>query len=431
MTFLAPFWIGAAAIAALGIALLHLITTQRPPVTLLPTARFVPEGEARAAARAARPTDVLILLLRIAALMLLGLAFSHPIIRGRNLTTAHVVVLDRSRSAGPAAVDSAAALWRAGDGLVVFDSAARVVRGVVADSLRANIATTALALRGSLSAALVAARHAASDVALHADSVELVIISPVTDDELDAATAMLVTSWPGRVRLIRPAAAPGAGTQISLINAQANDDLAPAIAVLNSESAAERAKESGASSATLIHEVRVIRTSASAGDSALARTGATIVVWRRPDVGAMVHADGVWAGRTTVVAPLARLALPTQGRVVARWSDGMSAAIESPLGTGCVRTVGIGIPLAGDLTLQPAFQLIAAELLAPCGGAAAAATAADSVTSKLSQFGPIAPATAFEDQTSPSPLVPWLIGVALLLLLSEWWMRRSRLVVSA
>ena len=426
MTFLAPWWIGVAAIAALGVTMLHVIATQRPPVALLPTARFVPGGEARAAARAARPTDLLLLLLRIAALMILGLAFAHPMIRGTNATTAHVVVLDRSRSAGPAAADSARAIWRAGDRLVVFDSAARVVRGAASDSLRAIMSATAIAPRGSLSAALVAARYAARDVAPHADSVELVIISPVTEDELDAATAMLVTGWPGRVRLIRPEAAPRPRAQISLIDADTNDDLAPAIDALNTESAARRERENSVGPAAPSREVRVIRASASRGDSALARTGATIVEWRRPDAGAVVRADGVWAGRTTLVAPFSRLALPSQGRVVARWSDGTSAAVESLIGTGCVRTVGIGIPIAGDVTLQPAFQSIAAELLAPCGGAAAAAGARDSIAAALTRSGAPAPAAAFEDRTVPSPVAPWLIGAALVLLMSEWWVRRSR-----
>ena len=174
----------------------------------------------------------------------------------------------------------------------------------------------------------------------------------------------------------------------------------------------------------------MIRTSASVGDSALARTGATIVEWRRPDLGAAAHADGVFAGRTTLVAPLSRFALPKQGRVVARWSDGASAAVESPIGTGCVRTVGIGIPIAGDVTLQPAFQSIASEMLAPCGGAGVADAAPDTVAALLERRGAPAPADAFEDRTIPSPLAPWLIAAALLLLLSEWWMRPTRRAAS-
>ena len=426
MTFLAPEWIGAAVIAALGITALHLITTQRPPVALLPTARFVPGGDARAAARAARPTDVVLLLLRIAALMLLGLAFAHPIIRRSSATTARVVVLDRSRSAGPSTADSARAVWRAGDALVVFDSAARVIRGEASDSLRAIMPVNEIRPRGALSAALVAARHAARDVALHADSVELVIISPVTDDELDAATAMLAASWPGRVRLVRPAAAPRLEAPIINGDANANDDLAPAIAALNIGYAARRERDHRADPITPSRVVRVIRTSPSASDSALARAGATIVEWRRAGAESVGRADGVWAGRTTFVAPLSRLRLPSQGRVVARWYDGASAAIESSLGTGCVRTIGIGVPIAGDVTLQPAFQSLAADLLAPCGGEVAGDVASVAVAATLTRSGAPLPAVAFEDVSMPSPVAPWLIGVALLLLLSEYSVRRAR-----
>lgn len=426
MTFLAPEWIGVAVIAALGITALHLITTQRPPVALLPTARFVPGGDARAAARAARPTDVVLLLLRIAALMLLGLAFAHPIIRRSSATTARVVVLDRSRSAGPSTADSARAVWRAGDALVVFDSAARVIRGEASDSLRAIMPVNEIRPRGALSAALVAARHAARDVALHADSVELVIISPVTDDELDAATAMLAASWPGRVRLVRPAAAPRLEAPIINGDANANDDLAPAIAALNIGYAARRERDHRADPITPSRVVRVIRTSPSASDSALARAGATIVEWRRAGAESVGRADGVWAGRTTFVAPLSRLRLPSQGRVVARWYDGASAAIESSLGTGCVRTIGIGVPIAGDVTLQPAFQSLAADLLAPCGGEVAGDVASVAVAATLTRSGAPLPAVAFEDVSMPSPVAPWLIGVALLLLLSEYSVRRAR-----
>lgn len=430
MTFLAPVWIGVAVIAALGITALHLITTQRPPVALLPTARFVPGGDARAAARSARPTDVVLLLLRIAALMLLGLAFAHPIIRRSSATTARVVVLDRSRSAGPSAADSARAAWRSGDALVVFDSAARVIRGEASDSLRAIMPVNEIRPRGALSAALVAARHAARDVALHADSVELVIISPVTDDELDAATAMLAASWPGRVRLVRPAAAPRLEAQIINGDANANDDLAPAIAALNIGYAARRERDHRADPITPNRVVRVIRTSPSASDSALARAGTTIVEWRRAGAESVGRADGVadgvWAGRTTFVAPLSRLRLPSQGRVVARWYDGASAAIESSLGTGCVRTIGIGVPIAGDVTLQPAFQSLAADLLAPCGGEVAGDVASVAVAATLTRSGAPLPAVAFEDVSMPSPVAPWLIGVALLLLLSEYAVRRAR-----
>ena len=77
MTFLAPLWLAVAAIAAGVVFALHLITTRRPPAAPLPTARFVPGGDARAASRASRPTDVPLLLLRVLALVLLGAAVAR------------------------------------------------------------------------------------------------------------------------------------------------------------------------------------------------------------------------------------------------------------------------------------------------------------------------------------------------------------------
>src|SRR5471032_1489809 len=124
MSFLAPFWLGVAALAAGAVFALHLITTQRPPASMLPTARFVPAGDARASSRAARPTDLLLLLLRCAALVLLGTAFAGPVTHSRGSSLARVILVDRSRGAQPDVRDSAGAHMHAGDALVLFDSVA-------------------------------------------------------------------------------------------------------------------------------------------------------------------------------------------------------------------------------------------------------------------------------------------------------------------
>ncbi len=57
MSFLAPWMMAAGVLAAMGVFALHLLTTRRPPAVMLPTARFVPESEVRAVARASRPTS--------------------------------------------------------------------------------------------------------------------------------------------------------------------------------------------------------------------------------------------------------------------------------------------------------------------------------------------------------------------------------------
>jgi hypothetical protein len=115
------------------------------------------------------------------------------------------------------------------------------------------------------------------------------------------------------------------------------------------------------------------------------------------------------------------------GRAVARWSDGAPAAVETPLGNGCLRTVGVGIPAAGDLPLRPAFQRVVRGLMAPCGVAISAAPADSATVARLIGSERLAAASALGgrgDRTSP--LVPWLLGVALACALAELFVRARR-----
>jgi hypothetical protein len=410
MSFLAPLWLGVAAIAALGVVVLHLITTQRPPPSVLPTARFVPAGDARASSRTARPTDLPLLLLRCAALVLAGAAFAGPLTHAGGSPLSRVIVVDRSRGTDSAVRDSAMALVRAGDALVLFDSSAMVLVKGAADALRSLAPDRA---RGSLSAALVGARRAARDAARGADSVELVIISPLTAEELDATTSTIFARWPGRVRLVRTAAARRVVAPVTLVSEDPDDPLRPAIAALN---AGAGAGDAGAT-------VRIVRAGPTAADSAAAKSGAALVYW--PPMGrATPSAEGLWAGTATLVAPLARLPIPEEGRVLARWADGARAAAERTLGRGCVRSVGVGIPLAGDVTIQPAFVAVARFLLAPCDGTPTGVAVSDSLAHSFMRGGAAAPAAAFRSTDEPSSLAPWLLGAALLLLAGELFVRR-------
>ncbi|MGH7654624.1 MAG: hypothetical protein ACREN6_08175, partial [Gemmatimonadaceae bacterium] len=110
---------------------------------------------------------------------------------------------------------------------------------------------------------------------------------------------------------------------------------------------------------------------------------------------------------------------------VARWADGSPAAIEQPLGRGCVRTIGVGVPAVGDITLRPAFMAFARALLAPCAGAGVSAPAPDSVARRFARGGPAAVAASLRPADESSPLAPWLLGVALLLLVGELFVRRG------
>lgn len=431
MTLLAPWILVAAGTVALGVVALHLLALQRPPAAPFPTARFVPDAPARAASRALRPTDRWLLLLRVLAVLLLGAAFARPVMEPARAPVRQVVVVDRGRAVASAGElrDSVAALVRPGDAVVLLDSVARTVSFAAPESLAAALAAP-VATRTSLSAGLLAAQRLAAALADSTDSVRVVVVSPLAEESLDAATAAVRGEWPGAVRVVRVSArAPDAGAVPALDVAHIDvtdpgDDalaLAARLAGLARPDAA----------------VRLRRTAPGAADSAWARAGGgVLLVW--PADGAVPvgwtpretpdTVSALAAGGAVLVATLARHAVPPADSLhVARlwWSDGLPAAVEAPLGAGCVRTVGVGLPEAGDLVLRASFHRLLAELAVPCGGAIAPAPAADSALGWLRGNGAATVAVA-RTGARPAPLVPWLLAAGLLLLLVEPLLRRAR-----
>jgi hypothetical protein len=406
MTLLAPLWLALAGVASAVVVALHLITTQRPPAEPLPTARFVPAGEARAAARASRPSDLLLLLLRVIALLLLGTAAARPVLTTPGAPLARVIVVDRSRSAGADVLDSARAYWRAGDAVVVFDSSARIVTAPSQDSLRA---LPVVGARGSLSAALAAARRAGAALATRADSAELVLITSAARDAADAATAGLAASWPGRHRVVVTAAPAPVVARVELAGARADDPLAAALSLVPLPRT---------SSARVI----LRRDAVTDGDRAAANAGAALVIWPRT-VRGTARPRGIEADGATFVAELAGDSAPDGGTVVARWSDGSAAAVERVVGSGCERTVGVGLPDRGDAALSEPFVRVLSRLVAPCAAAPRAVTDTALVRT-LRADGPAATAAALRDPASQeAPLALWCAVAALAALLVEWAVR--------
>jgi hypothetical protein len=299
--------------------------------------------------------------------------------------------------------DSAAVSRQDGD--VAPDSLGRDFLGrdsLARDSLR-------VATPGSLSAALVAARRLGPLLAAGADSVELVIVSPVAAHELDVATDSVRARWPGRIQILRLAVRQESARPWTLERALDTDDpLRPALVRVGA----------GAGPTA----VRLRRIAPTAADSTYARGGGAVVRW---DIGAGADASrfapaALAMGDDVVVATLGRMPLPVRGRTIARWGDGSAAASEEPVGAGCFRHVGIGLPVAGDLPLRPVFQRVVRGLLAPCGRPTPT-IAADSVTiARLSGTGSLAAARALAGpEHRRSPLVPWLLGLALLCAVAE------------
>ena len=445
MTWLAPWLLAPAVAGALAVVALHFFAFQRPPRAVLPTARFVPDRPARAASRARRPSDLVLMAIRALVLLLAGAAFAGPVPTPSRRPVARVLLVDASRAvARPAeAADSARAMYRTGDAVVVFDSSARAMAATTGDAA-ASLAARADSVgagafgpletrpRGSLSAGLVAAMREAGSLRERADSVELVVISPLVAEEMDEATRPIRALWKGRVRLVPVAAAADTGDGVRR---------APVpIAVRGAADDPLRVAASLAPSASPL--VRLVRDSLTSRDLGDAAVGGVIVHWpaagtpegwaareRVDTVGAVAFDGGV------AVAPFERRwrlpeapadSGPRAEAVIARWPDGEPAAAERVVKSGCVRTVAAGFLDAGDLALRPSVGRLLAALAVPCGGARRLEAAAGA-REWLAGTGPLlATASLAGAEGARSPLAPWLLGAAIALALVEMALRARR-----
>ena len=426
-TFLAPgFLLGGLAVAA-AVALLHLLAWKRPPETMFPTARFVPDRPARAVSRALRPSDLLLLLLRVLVIAAIALAFAGPL-WARREGVRRVILADVSGSVRDPAetADSVLAIARPGDVVVAFDSAATSVNVGDAAALRAALAPRAgRRPPGSLSAAIAAGLREATALRRASDSLELVVVSALAREETDAATATLREAWKGRARIVP--VAPWVDTVNRAGIEAADDHEDPVLAAV----ALGGARRDGA-------PVRLLRRAATDADLQWARDrGGVLVAW--PDTvapagwSARVRPDTVGAATTgdaVLVAPLVRRYAPAasdSSRAVAWWVDGEPAALEQPLGAGCLRTVAIGVPRVGDVALRPALRELVAALAVPCGGARDLAPIAADERRALAGEGPLLATAALQPARGErSPLVPWLLGAAIALALIELPVRARR-----
>ena len=432
MSFLAPLWLAAAVAVGVGLVIAHLFSTSVPPRDYLPTVRFVPEGAPLAVMRTRRVSDIALLLLRLLAVALFGLALAGAYVKRSG--TQRVVLVDVSRAVRSAAEvrDSARAVSTDGAVLIAFDSVARRVSG---DSLAAMTATAA---RGSLSAALVAAHRAIASATDGRERTELVVISPVVREEVDSATARLLALWAGPVRQIPVAIADAPAVAGIAVRANGDDPVAAAVQIPHVVRDDNRTVIPSA--ARNLHVgVRIVRTTATRADSAWARdSGGVLVAWpAEMHTSALARraatdtATGIADGKNVVVASFARTHQPRPGRAVVRWVDGEAAATETTLGRGCVREVAIAVDAVGDVVLRDSFRGIVATLTEPCGGArdfgasVILSEAKDLLSADKKQILRSAQddnLRAAQDDTR-APMAIWLAAFALALLIAEQLLR--------
>jgi len=419
VSWLLPSAFSIAGGAALAAIVLHLIARSRPVAESLPTARFVPQRPIRARARSIALSDVPLLLLRIAAVLALGAGVAAPVFAAAHGRVRRIVIVDRSRYvADPReARDSARAAIRDGDVVLAFDSVATRLSGPAA--LDSGVTGPAA---GSLSAAIATALRSAAQIASQTDSIELVIVSPVSTEEIDPATTTIRDQWPGRIRVVR-------------LREAASYEQAPRVESVDGSADVVVAGLSLMGVMQPHGDVRVVRGRPSAGDTAWASdSGHVLVHWPasaadaawepRPTIDAI---GGVASASGTLIGRFPRVWTLT-GSAVARWADGDAAAVEHRVGRGCIRDVGIVVDPASDLTLRAPFRRFAERLLEPCGGVARTRRADSSATESFvagKRFTRLATASSLREPSGESSRwTPWLLGLGAALLLVEVAARR-------
>ena len=449
IAFALPWMLGIAGAGVLAISALHLLSVRRPPELLLPTARFLPERDVRAVSRTRRPSDVLLLAVRIGILLTAGVAAALPAWQSRARERAIVVVADGGVGRDTGAMHALVA---------PTGSASRVVFVSEEDVAKAG--------RGGDAAALIpVAWRAASQLAQHdaaIDSVDLHLLLSTAPDR-DAGLAAWRSTWPGRVTAHYPETQStarrvvvvdgSAGTGARQASGQqgvdgsvaATDDPVRAAfgwhAARNSRAAAER-----------VDTVVLVRgeSDATAGD-AHALSGA-VVYWPMSGVpanwratlargaGAVDSAAALAVAGRALIGPFPVTALwphDTAGATmdtsvipIAWWSDGRVAATERRSTGKCERSVAIVSNPASDVLLSVSASALFDRLLAPCENR----SLIDASVLRLSDVtgGALASADDFRGANDAhagraSWVVPMLFALSLLLLVVEWRLRTRAL----
>jgi hypothetical protein len=265
------------------------------------------------------------------------------------------------------------------------------------------------------------------------DKTELVIVSPLVREEIDAASLTLLQLWPGSVRHVVVAAAIAPPVRWT-VRSTGDDPVAAALA----ESREPRAESRGSESREPRAEIRVVRDAPTFADSMWARDSAgALVVWPADLVTSTLvrrnladSTQGVAVDSLVVIGVFARTHDPGAGETLARWLDGLPAATERDFGSGCIREVAIPVDRVGDIALRDNFRAMARVLASPCGGERdfAAAELPRSLVSRARPSPDARASTRELTNAGPSRVALWLAVIAFGALVAEQMLRRRRRV---
>jgi len=443
LTWGSPAFLVAGALAAQVPLLLHLIRRRPPNRSALPTTRFLAD-DPRTAIRASRPTDLLLLALRVLLLLLAGAAFARPLWLPAPHGTREIVLLDRGTSAvSPAGwrrgVEEARRALLAPDGsargeLILFDTtAARVPAARITAALFDSLASSASpSAEASYAAALAAVPTTVRDLR-GADSIRVTLLSALRwGGWRDGIGELRPAAWRGSLlvrdlgiasappapadSIRRPVAVVGGGRFVPLALSAAGwvlDDaptgvlfqLAP---LDGAEEAAVRQRVNGG--ATLVVDAGGVGS-------------ATFLPVDGPIGPATEDAGEVWfSPELRLGGAERRVALrPRPGAtVLAAWDDGRPAAVTARVGRGCVVVFGTKLE-DGALPLSPAFPLATDRLARGCDANARSPLAPLDRGAReiLRGTGPATLAASGLATGGGTPLGRWLLGAALLVALAE------------
>lgn len=401
LTFAAPAFLLAGALAMLVPLALHLIRRRPPGRVPLPTVRFLAE-DPRNAVRVSRPTDLPLLALRMLLLLLAGAAFSRPAWIPAPEGTSTVVLLDRGGAVEAAGWRAALAAARqallgpegeARGELVLFDSAAvhvprARVRPELFDSLLAAGPGRARSDYGVALRAIPSATRALRG----ADSVTVRMISPLSSNGWSPGLgALRESAWPGSIQLTRipmardttSAARPASSRRAYVVARGGGRFVSAALGALGYD---VRAFPTGPAPDSSIYFIL----SASHGPVfaelvVRARGGATVVLahtavqWRGDRAALMPWSNGfalvpnsrggaMWFGADLRIGGAAGRVSgePANGaRTVAAWDDGWPAATAMRMGRGCLVFVGTAME-GGDLPFQAEYPAMLGRLARGC-----------------------------------------------------------------
>jgi len=457
ITFGAPLLLLAGALAALVPLALHLIRRRPPTRAALPTARFLSE-DARTSVRLSRPTDLLLLALRMLLLVLAGTALARPRWLPAPEGTSEIVLLDRGAAMASGggwtrAVSLARSTLLAGDGtargeLVLFDTAAvRVERRRVTAALFDSLAASRPdAPRASYAAALGAVLPAARELR-GADSVRVTLLSrPRWSGWSDGLPLLRESTWRGAIALpdLGAAAAPGdsaAGAgdakRATIIGpARAGQFASPALEATGwTVRRADGLAALPADSTALYVVLAPPSPAAGAVLAERARAGATVLVGRAgvtAEMGDVVPWTGIgregrpggwmWIDGQRLSAPEAARGEPKPGAIpIAFWDDGRPAAVAARVGRGCVVFAATELE-GGEMPFSAAYPRALDRLARGCDPSAGEGDAPLDAGARavLRGSGPAAlSASTIPGAGGGIPLGRWVMVIALLVAIAE------------